>query len=133
MRVLLLLMLMFLIVADDMADAYCLCPVTAINSVLEDDDDDEYRHHHHPHHKCQHEESTQAAHFWVLQQASCHKHCCHHHHEHYWVSIGSCNLFAPDFEHLRIFPEDDDFLAEDLMELPFRPPAMASATILIAA
>ncbi|MBX9726631.1 MAG: hypothetical protein K2X09_05135, partial [Rickettsiales bacterium] len=111
---------------------YCCCTVTTINSMLDDDDDDDDRHHHHLHHKCQHEELTQATHFGVSQQASCHKHCCHHHHEYYWVSIGSCNLFAPRFKSLRIFPEDDDIPAEDLMEQPFRPPAMAIARMIAA-
>lgn len=128
MRVLLLLMLLLTIIADDVADAYCDCPQMQIDSVLEDDDDDEHRHHHHPHHECQHDDSTQDTQGGGLLQTSCCKDCCnHHHHGLYWVSISARNLFHPNFEHLRIFPEDEHILKQDLVEPPFRPPCAEAA------
>jgi len=127
MRVLLLLVLIFSILADVVANAYCICPMTMNSSVLDDDDDDEHRHHHRPHHECQHEDSTQATHLGELPQTPHEHHCGCHHHGPYWVSTGSRNLSDLRFQYLQIFPGGDHFPAEDLVEPPFRPPMSKAA------
>jgi len=132
MRVLLLLVLLLTIVADDVADAYCYNPQTPINAILEDDDDDDddehHPHHHHPHHECQHENSTQDTQEGGLLQTHCQKHCGNHYqHGLYWVSISARNFLHPRFVQLQIFPEDDNILKQDFIDSPFRPPRVEAA------
>lgn len=128
MRVLLLLVLILAIIAAGVAEAYCFCPMTTINSVLEDDDDDEHRHHHRPHHKRQHEESSHDFPADGQSQEYHHNQCCCHHARTTWVPIGSRNLFFPKFELLQILPENEQFYQEDLIEPPFRPPCAMAAS-----
>ena len=129
MRLLLFLMLMLSIIADDAADSY-LCfgqPQSTINSMLEDDDDDDSRHHHRHHCECQHEDDTQATQAGKQLQTSHHKHCnCQFHDGLYWVPSITHNLFPPNFEKLRFFPEDDRNMPEDIVYLPLRPPMLAA-------
>ena len=130
MRVLLLLVLMLSILADDAADSY-LCfsqPTTTINSILEDDDDDDERHHHRSHCECQHEDDTQATQAGKQLQTSHHKHCnCQFHHGLYWVPISAHNLLPPNCIYLRLTPANDRFVVEDFDEGPFRPPMRIAA------
>ena len=129
MKVLLLLMLLLSIVADDAADSY-LCfgqPQLALNSILDDDDDDDSRHHHRLHCECQHEGNAQTTHAGKHLQKPHQKHCiCQIHHELYWVPSSAHNPFPRNFELLRFFPEDDRFVPEDIMYLPLRPPMIAA-------
>jgi hypothetical protein len=128
MRVLVLLVLILSIIVNDVADAYCICPMTPIDSVLEDDDDDKHRHHHRPHHDSQHEESPHDFPTKGQSQEHHHKQCCCHHVRAEWVPIGFRNLFFLGFELLQIPPENEQFYQEVLIEPPFRPPCAKAAS-----
>lgn len=129
---LLLLVLILSIFVNDTADAYSFCQTSPINFVseLEDDDEDKSCLHHRPHYECQHDNSTDKVPPGGLPHKP-HQHRCCHHHGPSWLSISSRNLSALNFQHLQMFPEEKYFLADDVVEPPYRPPQ--SSCLLITA